>query len=76
MSWSTWIANSLGFLTPLRPETQKTDVAEHPQVFDYAGLLVDRPPGAARLPFISSTDSEAICTALALHYAYCDTGHY
>jgi hypothetical protein len=32
--------------------SKKTDVAEHPQVFDHVGLLVNGLPGAARLPFI------------------------
>jgi hypothetical protein len=32
-------------------------VAEHPQVFDYAGLLVNRPPGPAGLPFSQSSDN-------------------
>jgi len=35
-------------------EKKKTDVAEHRQVFDHVGLLVNRPPGPRRteLPFI------------------------
>jgi hypothetical protein len=32
-------------------ETKKTDVAEHPAVFDHVGLLVNRPTGTAGLPF-------------------------
>jgi hypothetical protein len=36
--------------TPLKPK--KTDVVEHPEVFDHVGLLVNEPPGAAGLPFI------------------------
>jgi hypothetical protein len=31
---------------------KKADVAEHPQVFDHVGLLVNRPPGIAELPFV------------------------
>jgi hypothetical protein len=36
------------------PDTRrkKTDVAEHPQVLDHVGLLVNEPPGRAGLPFI------------------------
>jgi hypothetical protein len=29
--------------------TKKADVAEHPQVFDHIGLLIDEPPGTAGL---------------------------
>ena len=29
--------------------TKKADVAEHPQVFDHVGLLVNEPPGTAEL---------------------------
>jgi hypothetical protein len=31
---------------------KKTDVAEHPEVFDHVGLLVNRLPGRAGPPFI------------------------
>jgi hypothetical protein len=31
---------------------KKADVAEHPEVFDHVGLLVNRLPGLAGLPFI------------------------
>jgi len=31
---------------------KKADVAEHPEVFDHVGLLVNGLPGAAGLPFI------------------------
>jgi hypothetical protein len=31
-------------------------VAEHPEVFDHVGLLVNEPPGPAGLPFIQSSD--------------------
>jgi len=37
---------------PLRDRDKKTDVVEHPQVFDHVGLLVNWPPGTAELPFI------------------------
>lgn len=30
-------------------KTKKADVAEHPQVFDHAGLLVNEPPKHARV---------------------------
>jgi hypothetical protein len=30
-------------------ETKKADVAEHPQVFDHVGLLIDGPPGLSRV---------------------------
>ena len=33
------------------PQTKKADVAEHPEVFDHVGLLVNEPPGQAGLPF-------------------------
>ena len=29
--------------------TKKADVAEHPEVFDHVGLLVNEPPGTAGL---------------------------
>jgi len=31
---------------------KKTDVVEHPEVFDHVGLLVNEPPGTAGLPFV------------------------
>jgi hypothetical protein len=34
------------------PRAKKNGVAEHPEVFDHAGLLVNGPPGMAGLPFI------------------------
>ena len=43
-------------------------------MFNYAGLLHDQPPGAAGLPFISSSDSEAIRTAIALRCVHYDAG--
>ena len=33
-------------------ERKKTGVAECPEAFDHAGLLVDGPPGTAGLPFL------------------------
>jgi hypothetical protein len=35
-----------------RHRKKKTGVAEHPEVFDHAGLLVTEPPGTTGLPFI------------------------
>jgi hypothetical protein len=32
--------------------TKKADVAEHLEVFDHVGLLVNEPPGSAELLFI------------------------
>ena len=29
---------------------KKADVAEHPEVFDHVGLLVNRPPGTTGVP--------------------------
>jgi len=31
---------------------KKTDVVEHPQVFDHVGLLTNEPPGTAGLLFM------------------------
>jgi len=37
----------------LRASTnKKADVADHCEVFGHVGLLVDKPPGQAGLPFI------------------------
>ena len=36
----------------VRRATKKADVAEHPQVFDHVGLLVNEPPGTAELLFV------------------------
>jgi hypothetical protein len=33
-------------------KTKKADVAEHPEVFDHAGLLVDEPSSDAGMLFI------------------------
>jgi hypothetical protein len=44
---------SLGCLYyPARQQTKKADVAEHPEVFDHVGLLVNEPSSSAGLPFI------------------------
>jgi len=40
------------FAAVAAPKAKKTDVVEHPQVFDHVGLLVNEPPGSAGLPFI------------------------
>jgi len=70
---------SLGSLRELPAEiatittrTKKTDVSEHPEVFDHVGLLVNGPPGTAGLPFIQSSDdfhcsAEPISKSLGLH---------
>jgi len=34
-----------------RKETKKADAAKYLEAFDHVGLLVDRPPGMAGLPF-------------------------
>ena len=34
---------------PRQPTIKKADVVEHPKVFDHVGLLVNAPPGRARL---------------------------
>jgi hypothetical protein len=36
----------------MTPGEKEADVAEHPRVFEHVGLLVNRPPGMAGLPFI------------------------
>ena len=40
-----------------RRRQKKADVGDHPEVFGHVGLLVDRPPGTAELPFIKSSDN-------------------
>jgi len=37
---------------PCHRKRKKADVAEHPEVFDHVGLLVNEPPGTAGLLFI------------------------
>jgi hypothetical protein len=39
-------------LTRSGAPNKKTDVAEHPQVFDHVGLLVNELPGPSGSPFI------------------------
>jgi hypothetical protein len=47
------VVGAVGWLRPPRDaETKKAAVVEHPEVFDHVGLLVNEPPGTARLPFI------------------------
>jgi hypothetical protein len=38
-----------GVATIPKHRKQKTDVAEHPKVFDHVGLLTNQPPGMAGL---------------------------
>jgi hypothetical protein len=40
-----------GFRPFCTTENKKADVAEHPKVFDYVGLLFNEPPGRAELLF-------------------------
>jgi hypothetical protein len=35
---------------------KKADVVEYPEAFDHVGLLVNKPPGRAGLPFCYSSD--------------------
>ncbi|MGB0070621.1 MAG: hypothetical protein WBQ11_21570 [Isosphaeraceae bacterium] len=35
-----------------RKQNKKADVVDHPEVFDYVGMLVNKPPGPAGLPLI------------------------
>jgi hypothetical protein len=37
---------------PRYREQKKTDVVEHPWMFDHVGLLANGPPGITGLPFI------------------------
>ena len=48
------LAISLVTATEGRPpkRNKKADVAEHADVLDHAGLLVNEPPGHAGLPFV------------------------
>jgi hypothetical protein len=39
-------------MRPAPPRTKKADVAEHPEVFDHVGLLINEPPDTAGLLFI------------------------
>jgi hypothetical protein len=51
-----WIAFFQGILRASKhlaaPRTKKADMAEHPEVFDHVGLLVNEPHGTAALLFI------------------------
>jgi len=38
------------------PGEKKTDVSEYPEAFEHVGLLVNKPPGPAGLPFAQSSD--------------------
>jgi hypothetical protein len=49
--WSIEFASQGGYRS-VPPKTKKADVAEHPKVFRHVGLLVNKPPGTAGLPFI------------------------
>jgi len=42
---ATW---TVSFLMSVAPK-KKADVAEHPEVFDHVGILVNEPPGTAGL---------------------------
>ena len=46
------VTDQLPLITLALLKTKKADVAEHLEVFDHAGLLVNEPPGKAGLPFI------------------------
>jgi hypothetical protein len=48
-------ARTVAEIAPRRPapkQNKKADVAEHPEVFDHVGLLVNEPPGTTGLLFI------------------------
>jgi hypothetical protein len=46
------LGSSLPVADVSRHQKKKTDVAEHPEVFDHVGLLVNEPSGTAELLFI------------------------
>jgi hypothetical protein len=46
------MGRSLSTQRLLSPENKKADVAEHPEVFDHAGLLFNEPLGRTELLFI------------------------
>jgi hypothetical protein len=46
------VRGPVGTANVLQNQNKKADVAEHPKVFDHVGLLVNKPPGTAGLPFI------------------------
>jgi hypothetical protein len=39
-------------MAPFDGSNKKADAAEHPEAFDHVGLLVNKPPGPAGLPFV------------------------
>jgi hypothetical protein len=39
---------------------KKADFAEHTDVFDHVGLLVNQPPGRSGPPFIQSSDRRPV----------------
>jgi hypothetical protein len=41
-------------------ETKKADVPELPEAFQHVGLLIDKPPGFAGLPFIQSSEFDSV----------------
>jgi hypothetical protein len=45
------LRSSLFIATARHHGNKKTDVAEHPEVFDHVGLLVNELPGPAGLSF-------------------------
>jgi hypothetical protein len=44
--------SSSGLSRSRTTDNKKADVVEHREVFDYVGLLVNKPPGQAGLLFI------------------------
>jgi hypothetical protein len=44
----SWFEGAIFFPEPIK----KADVVEHREVFDHVGLLVNKPPGMAGVPFI------------------------
>jgi hypothetical protein len=51
---------------------KKTGVAEYPEVFDHAGILVNGPPGMAELSFTKSSDDrqKRITSLLLIVFEY------
>ena len=53
---SEWIGHGASLVTATarrhRKQNKKADVVDHPEVFDYVGMLVNKPPGPAGLPLI------------------------
>ena len=50
--YSESVGFTFGIHGSLSFERKKTDVSEHPKALEHVGLLVNRPPGTAELPFI------------------------